>query len=171
MKIQNTTPKNRFAGYILVNNLLDYNGSPCIEWTGPQSAGYGWFACEGVMYKVHRWVWEQINGPIPKDKPQINHHCNNSLCVNPDHLYCGTQKQNIADRQAAGHGPKPRFTPEQRKKRVADYYKNPIVKKRNNARMVKIYHIKMKDPVVREAYNKRQRDRYKSLRISQKGIG
>jgi hypothetical protein len=43
-------------------------------------------------------------GPIPAT-PFILHRCNNAPCVNPEHLYEGTQKDNMADREAAGrHG-------------------------------------------------------------------
>lgn len=45
-------------------------------------------------YKIH-------NGPILPGK-QINHTCDNPICVNPDHLYAGTQKQNVADCKKRG---------------------------------------------------------------------
>lgn len=45
---------------------------------------------------AHRFAWELFVGPIPEGM-QVCHRCNNKHCVNPDHLYLGTQKQNIAD--------------------------------------------------------------------------
>lgn len=54
-----------------------------------------------VHYKpmyVHRVMWEFVNGmEIPKDR-QINHYCNVPNCWQPNHLYLGTQKENMIDR-------------------------------------------------------------------------
>jgi ERCC4-type nuclease len=53
---------------------------------------------------AHRWVWEHYKGEIP-DGLQVNHHCDNSLCVNPEHLYLGTQNENMRDLQRRGPSP------------------------------------------------------------------
>ena len=45
---------------------------------------------------LHRYIYEQIYGNIPSGKV-IRHTCNNSSCINPEHLACGTQKDNIQD--------------------------------------------------------------------------
>ena len=44
--------------------------------------------------KAHRFVYEQLVGPIPEDMV-LCHRCNTRICVDPDHLYVGTQRQNI----------------------------------------------------------------------------
>jgi hypothetical protein len=51
--------------------------------------------------RVHRIAWQLHFGPIPFGK-QINHHCDNGLCVRPDHLYLGTQAQNMRDAAERG---------------------------------------------------------------------
>jgi DNA invertase Pin-like site-specific DNA recombinase len=50
---------------------------------------------------IHRWVWEQINGPIPKGMV-IMHTCDNPPCFLYDHLRLGTQAENMADMRAKG---------------------------------------------------------------------
>jgi hypothetical protein len=84
----------------------------CWNWTGGRAGGrsraaYGVFRvgsqADGTRPQVyaHRWAWEHFKGPIP-DGLQVNHHCDNSLCVNPDHLYLGTQDENMRDFQRRG---------------------------------------------------------------------
>lgn len=46
-------------------------------------------------------MWEQANGPIPKGMCVL-HRCDVRHCVNPNHLWLGTQRENIADRDAKG---------------------------------------------------------------------
>lgn len=61
--------------------------------------GYGQKMVKGKLWRAHRWVWTQANGPIP-DGLQVNHRCDTPACVNLDHLYLGTQKDNIRDLDA-----------------------------------------------------------------------
>lgn len=51
---------------------------------------------------MHRVAWETRNGPIPEGG-QINHPCNNTSCINPDHLYLGDQFDNMQDTVEAGN--------------------------------------------------------------------
>lgn len=69
----------------------------CIEFKGSRDdCGYGNIGVKGKHKKAHRVAWEQANGPIP-DGMYVCHHCDNPPCINIDHLFLGTQKDNIQD--------------------------------------------------------------------------
>ncbi len=71
--------------------------SECWYWTGVQSKyGYGRFSGPSGFSHAHRVSWELSVGPIPEGLV-VCHRCNVKLCVNPSHLYLGTQKENVRD--------------------------------------------------------------------------
>jgi hypothetical protein len=67
----------------------------CWEWTAATSSkGYGQFAIGGVSKSTHRISYIMHKGKIP-DGLMICHTCNNPPCVNPNHLYAGSNKENM----------------------------------------------------------------------------
>jgi hypothetical protein len=74
----------------------------CWEWTGRRdSDGYGTFSVKCYPTRAHRFAWTQANGAIP-DGLHVLHHCDNPPCVNPAHLFVGTNRDNHEDKMAKG---------------------------------------------------------------------
>ena len=90
---------------------VDKRGSDeCWEWLGGKSPrGYGKFGVgEGKTTNAHRVSWEYYFGPVP-DGMSVLHECNNPSCVNPHHLYLGSQCDNMLDMVRAGHNQPPKL--------------------------------------------------------------
>ncbi|MFH1547214.1 MAG: HNH endonuclease signature motif containing protein [bacterium] len=74
----------------------------CWNWTGGKSNGYGSFGIyeDGKVtgFKAHRYAYELSRRCRIPENMLICHLCDNPLCVNPSHLYCGTGEDNARDR-------------------------------------------------------------------------
>jgi hypothetical protein len=80
---------------------VDTSGD-CWEWQGARvSKGYGSLAIEGRAATAHRRSWELTYGPIPTGM-HVLHRCDNPPCVRPDHLWLGTNTENVYDSMAKG---------------------------------------------------------------------
>ncbi len=51
---------------------------------------------KGMVMNISRAIWDQVYGPIPP-RLYVLHSCDNKKCINPEHLFLGTQEDNMND--------------------------------------------------------------------------
>lgn len=94
----------------------------CQAWMGRRQPmttkrlAYGEFSLAGKVEKAHRLAWRFAHGPIPPGLCVL-HHCDVPWCVNVDHLFLGTRRDNVSDmvrkrRQAIGERNRGKLTAE-----------------------------------------------------------
>lgn len=97
--------------------------SGCWIWVAcSDKDGYGKFQHEGKSIQAHRASYLIYKGEIPKGK-LVCHSCDITSCVNPEHLFLGSHKDNIVDSVLKGrhsslnqngeNGPNAKLTKEQ----------------------------------------------------------
>lgn len=94
--------------------------SGCLLWLGAVNAlGYGTLGVGTVTTLAHRAAWLAHRGPIPTGL-FVCHKCDVPSCVNPDHLFVGTNQDNMADMAAKGRNRQPKGEKHGRAKLSAD---------------------------------------------------
>lgn len=95
----------RFAAKVRIDE-----GSGCWNWQGathhppgfPQYS-YGQYHVDGrdprSITGAHSFAYQFVNGPLSDPGLEVHHRCENTLCVNPDHLEAVTHQQNCRMRR------------------------------------------------------------------------
>jgi len=104
---QNVRGRLQIAENVALREFF-FHHDPCRTahkcWTWPRyrdEKGYGCITYDGFKFPVHRLSFEHYKGIIPAGFV-VMHDCDNPPCFNPDHLFLGTQQENVRDMMRKG---------------------------------------------------------------------
>ena len=85
-----------------LSKFVNEPNTGCWLWTDSlYTTGYGKLRDGKKIRRAHRVSWEQTYGPIP-DGLLVLHRCDTRSCVNPAHLWLGTNQDNLSDAARKG---------------------------------------------------------------------
>ena len=119
MSLPRATQYNYFWHWVDIKNIDE-----CWDWKGNINpiTGYGTASKDHQTVYAHRFAWENTMYKIPEEM-NVCHSCDNPACCNPDHLFLGTQQDNVTDRDEKGRHQAP-LNDEEYARDVMTQYKN-----------------------------------------------
>lgn len=95
MRTGRTTLRTTLERLLAKSEYITESG--CLIWLGStNNDGYGRMRTNSIKHGTHRLMWEAKNGPIP-DGLCVLHRCDVPSCININHLFLGTHKDNVQD--------------------------------------------------------------------------
>ncbi len=139
----------------LKHQLTHADRTRCWNWPYAKgSSGHGQIKINKRTRPAHQiaMIWD--NRPCPPDKYQGNHKCDNPRCVNPDHIYWGTKRDNERDMVHAGTHTRgsrnalAKLTPQQADEARASTEPHSVIARRFNVSAAAISRIRNGDAYV-----------------------
>jgi len=104
------SPSSEIYEYLFKIRFLNYikKTDNCWLWKGTKlNNGYGAISFKSKFQLAHRIAYRIFKGEFD-DNLCVCHHCDNRICVNPDHLFLGTYLDNITDKENKKIGNQPK---------------------------------------------------------------
>lgn len=98
----------RFWDCVNKNGPIHPEHGQCWQWTKSTCpGGYGQFRAPRSfkVTRASRFMWAMVHGRKVPDHLHVLHKCDNPSCVNPDHLFLGTDNDNVQDMMKKGRNP------------------------------------------------------------------
>lgn len=138
-KTGSTNLKDKSPFTRMMNKVIKRKNG-CWEFTGTKyKRGYGILYIKKRKVRASRFSYEHFFGKFPKEK-NVCHHCDNPSCVNPNHLFLGTQKENMQDCSRKGRTLKGESSPTSKLK-LKEVLKIKSFKNKRGIDLAKIYKV------------------------------
>ena len=123
-------PKSKSIKEEFEDRFIPEPNSGCWLWIGPifkLRGGYGCFNYKTeLMQRAHRVSWKLYCDNTITEKDHVLHKCDNTICVNPDHLFIGDQILNMYDKSMKGRQLEGVCAPSYKHGRYIGDKKNPM---------------------------------------------